>query len=83
MLQPIKPNQWLSYMWNILYEDLLPILEDNDKQVYGSLSHIQHWHHMDYKHCKGLSIGCSCKLCYLDSLCHIDTLLFELQIKKY
>ena len=22
--------------------NLLPILEDNDKQVYGSLSHIQH-----------------------------------------
>ena len=63
-------------MYNILYEDLLPIHLDIYKQVYGLESHILHFFHMDHAKCKDLSIDCWCKLCCLDILCHVGIHLF-------
>ena len=65
-------------MYNIQCVDHQPNHLDNDKLAYGMLFHKVHSCHKGCAQCKDQGIGFLCRLCYLDSQCHVDIHLFEL-----
>ena len=63
-------------MYNIQCVDLQPILWDIYKLVYDLLCHTEHFFHMDHAKNMDLCTDYFHKLCCLDTLSHVDILLF-------
>ena len=67
-----------TYIDNIQCEGHQPNHLGSDKLAYGMWCHKVHSCHKDCEQCRGQDIGFQCRLCYLDSQCHVDIHLFEL-----